>query len=333
MPALAPPDAASSEVVESLKKKLLLPGTSLPSKYRVLFSLRNVPGQEAQDALAAGLKDPSALFRHDVAFCLGQRQEAGAIRVLSNVLRDVSEHSMVRHEAAEALGAIGTPECLEILEEFREDPVREVSETCSLALQRIEDLRDRMGEIVRRDKEGVDACGEASKDATEGNQGEDKSPYLSVDPTPAAPASTPTDELKAMLVNEEASMFDRYRALFALRNRGGADQVSAIGAAFKCKSALLKHEVAYVLGQMQDPSGVEYLKNALRDESEHAMVRHEAAEALGSISEDSCVALLREFLKDPEPIVAESCVVALDVLEHNTSGEFQYADLGPSHVS
>lgn len=44
----------------------------------------------------------------------------------------------VRHEAGEALGAIGTPECLSCLELFQEDPCIEVAQTCQLALQRIQ---------------------------------------------------------------------------------------------------------------------------------------------------------------------------------------------------
>jgi deoxyhypusine monooxygenase len=64
------------------------------------------------------------------------------------------------------------------------------------------------------------------------------------------------------------------------------------------------------------------------DVGEHAMVRHEAAEALGSIGDDRCLKLLQAFSRDAEPIVAESCVVALDMLEHEQSGEFQYADTG-----
>lgn len=44
----------------------------------------------------------------------------------------------------------------------------------------------------------------------------------------------------------------RYSALFALRNKGGVEAVRALGDAFThCSSALLKHEVAYVMGQMQ----------------------------------------------------------------------------------
>ncbi len=80
------------------------------------------------------------------------------------------------------------------------------------------------------------------------------------------------------------------------------------------------------MGQMQDPASAELLGRVLADAAEHAMVRHEAAEALGSVADEGSVALLRQFCVDPEPIVAHSCVVALDMLEHEASGAFEYAD-------
>jgi deoxyhypusine monooxygenase len=40
------------------------------------------------------LHDDSALFRHDVAFCMGQRQDPAAIEVLKQKLRDAQEHPM-----------------------------------------------------------------------------------------------------------------------------------------------------------------------------------------------------------------------------------------------
>ena len=58
------------------------------------------------------------------------------------------------------------------------------------------------------------------------------------------------------------------------------------------------------------------------------MVRHEAAEALGAIADERALALLAAHAADPEPIVADSCIVALDMLEHERSGSFQYVDLG-----
>lgn len=45
---------------------------------------------------------------------------------------------MVRHEAGEALGAIGNPEVVDILKVYCEDECPEVAETCILALKRIE---------------------------------------------------------------------------------------------------------------------------------------------------------------------------------------------------
>lgn len=64
------------------------------------------------------------------------------------------------------------------------------------------------------------------------------------------------------------------------------------------------------------------------------MVRHEAAEALGAIADSKTIVFLKGFATDPEPIVADSCVVALDMLEFERSGMFQYADMagGPSQM-
>jgi len=109
---------ADDTVVAALRHKLVQPDTSLSQKYRVLFSLRNIPGSAAEEAIVegtrcnvesscsppsspsstklrlAGLKDSSALFRHEVAYCLGQRQDAAAIQTLKEVLADSQEHSM-----------------------------------------------------------------------------------------------------------------------------------------------------------------------------------------------------------------------------------------------
>ena len=106
--------------------------------------------------------------------------------------------------------------------------------------------------------------------------GSDQSPYLSVDPTPAAPASVPTAELRATLLDEDAPMPDRYAAMFGLRNRGGADAVSALAESFSARSALLKHEVAYVLGQMQRADAIPILRHAhvLTDFLSHAAMNY-----------------------------------------------------------
>jgi deoxyhypusine monooxygenase len=64
----------------------------------------------------------------------------------------------------------------------------------------------------------------------------------------------------------------------------------------------------------------------LKKDGEHAMVRHEAAEALGSIATDNVLPVLEKFSADGEKVVAQSCVVALDMYAYETSGAFQYAN-------
>lgn len=52
-------------------------------------------------------------------------------------------------------------------------------------------------------------------------------PYLSVDPAPPS-AEKDVGQLKAKLLDENASLFDRYRAMFALRNHGTTEAVESL---------------------------------------------------------------------------------------------------------
>lgn len=45
---------------------------------------------------------------------------------------------MVRHECAEALGAIATPDCLQILNQYLQDSKQVVRESCVIALDMCE---------------------------------------------------------------------------------------------------------------------------------------------------------------------------------------------------
>ncbi len=155
----------------------------------------------------------------------------------------------------------------------------------------------------------------------------DESGYTSVDPAPpqvAPTASVEVADLRAQLLDGTLKMFERMRAVFALRNIGGDEAVDALGAAFADPSALLRHELAYVMGQMSDPHAIPVLIERLSDPDEHVMVRHEAAEALGAIGEESARPVLEKFLHDPHPEVSESCEVALDLLDWVNAKELEY---------
>uniref|UniRef100_A0A2I3G9D7 deoxyhypusine monooxygenase n=1 Tax=Nomascus leucogenys TaxID=61853 RepID=A0A2I3G9D7_NOMLE len=220
--------------------------------------------------------------------------------------RAFSTHPPHQHELSgcffpgEALGAIGDPEVLELLKQYSSDPVIEVAETCQLAVRRLEWLQQNGGEL---------AAG----------------PYLSVDPAPPA-EERDVGRLREVLLDESRPLFERYRAMFALRNAGGEEAALALAEGLHCGSALFRHEVGYVLGQLQHEAAVPQLAAALARCAENPMVRHECAEALGAIARPACLAALQAHADDPERVVRESCEVALDMYEHETGRAFQYAD-------
>ncbi|XP_061567624.1 deoxyhypusine hydroxylase [Cololabis saira] len=297
---------ADVEQLAAVGRVLVDPGVDLTRRFRALFTLRNLGGAEAIDWIGQAFSDDSALLKHELAYCLGQMQDRRAIPTLTRVLRDEKQEPMVRHEAGEALGAIGDLSVLDLLKEFSQDPVVEVAETCELAVRRLEWLQ---------------SGGE--KQLEDGSA--DQNPYCSVDPAPPAPRKS-VPELRCSLLDESLPLFERYRAMFALRNLGSAEAAVALGDGLQCSSALFRHEIGYVLGQMQHPAAIPALRAALQRSEENPMVRHEAAEALGSIGQKECLDVLQQYRGDEERIVKESCDVALDMLEYENSEQFQYAD-------
>ncbi|XP_029398222.1 deoxyhypusine hydroxylase [Mus pahari] len=291
----------TEQEVEAIGKTLVDPKQPLQARFRALFTLRGLGGPDAISWISRGFEDSSALLKHELAYCLGQMRDARAIPVLVDVLKDTSQEPMVRHEAGEALGAIGNPEVLGLLKQYCTDPVVEVAETCQLAVGRLEWLQQHPGEAT---------CA---------------GPYLSVDPAPPA-AEQDVGQLREALLDEARPLFERYRAMFALRNVGGKEAALALAEGLLCGSALFRHEVGYVLGQLQHEAAVPWLAATLARTTESPMVRHECAEALGAIARPACLTALREHIADPEQVVRESCEVALDMYEYESGQDFQYAD-------
>ena len=81
--------------------------------------------------------------------------------------------------------------------------------------------------------------------------------------------------LSEQLLNPDTPLHQRFRALFTLKAIGGPEAISTISKGFSDESALLKHEFAYVLGQMKDHRAIPKLEEVLGDETEDPMVRHE----------------------------------------------------------
>ncbi|CAF3225301.1 unnamed protein product [Rotaria socialis] len=304
--------------IEKLSSMLI--DTSLPLKlrFRILFTLKNLDSQGQQketekvsnivEAIARAFKDTSALLKHECAYCLGQMGNKCAVDKLIQILNDSNEDPMVRHEAGEALGALGCYENQDVIDTLTKQSQNEraeISETCQIALDRLAWLRKT-------------ASNESSSNSTEKT-------FATVDPAPALTVTT-IDELKKILLDENQSLFERYRALFALRNIASDEAVLAICEGFQASSALFRHEIAFVLGQLQSVSSVPALRQQLSILSENYMVRHECAETLGSIGTAECRHILETYLHDNERVVRESCEVALDISDYVNSADFQYCN-------
>jgi len=226
---------------------------------------------------------------------MGQMRQPDAIPVLERVLRDMMEAPIVRHEAGEALNAIGDFSAIPLLEEFAEDEFALVAVTCRLAADG----------LIWQQENGTLEVSKAN----------------SVNPAPPEESQN-VEFLKTMLLNTELTFFKRYRAMFALQDLNTVEAVEALSASFSDGSALLKHEVCFALGQMQNAAAIEPLATVLRDQTEHEVVRHEAAEALGNIATGTqvgefdhsmCLEILKPFATDNAPVVAQSVDVALGI--------------------
>lgn len=236
-----------------------------------------------------------------------------ANQILKDVLSNVTEDAMVRHEAGEALAAIGSPESLDILTKYSNDPIIEVAQTCQLGVCKIQSQ---------------------SKQTSKPSEGQ----FMSIDPAPAA-ETRDVSLLGNILRNPEKSLFERYQAMFALRNLNTKESVDELGKSLleyqkDETSSLLKHEIAYIFGQMQNEASLPYLVSILQDTTQHYMVRHEAAEAIGSIGTEEAHSVLEKFSDDPALVVKESVDVALDMNDYERDdNQFLFLNVDPPSIA
>uniref|UniRef100_A0A8C5YCF7 Deoxyhypusine hydroxylase n=1 Tax=Microcebus murinus TaxID=30608 RepID=A0A8C5YCF7_MICMU len=133
----------TEQEVEAIGRTLVDPKQPLQTRFRALFTLRGLGGPGAISWISQAFSDDSALLKHELAYCLGQMQDARAIPVLVDVLRDTRQEPMVRHEAGEWPGH-RDPEVLELLKEYSTDPVVEVTQPATGG-QRLEWLQQHAG--------------------------------------------------------------------------------------------------------------------------------------------------------------------------------------------
>ena len=298
--------------LEELQRSIEDEGEPIARRMRSCFLLKQVGGVEAVRALSRGLYSPSTLLGHEVAYVMGQMADASAAPLLTACLLDESAHPIVRHECCEALANIDLDDSLPVLERMQHHSCVEVADTAAIAVDKMRSRRRALQQ--QHEEEGGADAAPASK-------------FASLDPAPPLP-STSIPHLQSVLCDSSLSLYERYRAMFTLRNIGSDEAIHALSASLASSSSpVFRHEVAYVLGQLAEPAALDTLKALLSDPCEHAMVRHEAAEAIGSIAEEDSAAWLQPFVQSDseDVIVRESCHVALDLHDYWRSDEVSTA--------
>jgi deoxyhypusine monooxygenase len=132
---MAVPEDTQTTQVSQLRSILTSEQEPLARRFRALFSLKYLaslqpPSEEtvpAIEAIAAGFGSPSALLKHELAYCLGQSRHDAAIAPLRQVLMDKQEDAMCKGS-------------LDLLRQFRDakDEPDVITETCDIAVDRIE---------------------------------------------------------------------------------------------------------------------------------------------------------------------------------------------------
>lgn len=148
--------------------------------------------------------------------------------------------------------------------------------------------------------------------------------------------------LRKVLTNESEPLARRFRALFSLKHLAclhptteqTLPAIQAIAAAFTSRSALLKHELAYCLGQTRNRDSVPYLQQVVKDVEEDAMCRHEAAEALGALGYAESLDILKKLRDDENEVevVRETCDIAVDRIIWENSEQKKVEKLKPRYT-
>ena len=131
--------AFPAPTIAALRTCLLDLSQPIAKRTQAAFYLRTDGSDAAVDVVLEAIlqKEDTALMRHELGYILGQFQNTKACATLSQILDDESDDVLVRHESAEALGAIGSPSSLEILCRYSTHASPEIAETCQIAIDLI----------------------------------------------------------------------------------------------------------------------------------------------------------------------------------------------------
>ena len=262
-----------------LRNLILNDKINIRIRMEILFQLRSFGNLESIKILEEALimEKTSDLLRHEVCYCLGQMTQSDENKneitnfLNSEIFADPNKYTpIVLHEAAEALGNIDFENNRILLEKFLNSEHEIIQETCEIAVENLNWMKKGFSKVDLN--------------------------YKSNDPAPPFnyklnPEYANLKNLEKILHDTTETIFNRYRVIFTLREINNEEAAKVLGQCYNKDSkgkfsALFKHEVSFIIGQMCEnaKSCIKILEKVLEDEEENEIVRHETALALGDIS-------------------------------------------------
>jgi len=263
--------------------------------------------------LSPALFASNVLIRHEAFFALGKlgrsggkcscgntRQDVACVELMTKVACDPKENFVVRHEAADGLGAW-----------------RDTIHALGYASQTVASLSAAAASLVPVDCD-IKALRHSILNAVSKINGSQASDW--------APRSY--QELVDEIKKDTTAPWDwldcaRHVMLFKGKTHSDYAQISTLFMTLvndhtesnKSDIALFKHEVVFTLGRCFLGSGnkevAESLANALTDRSEPVITRHEAAVALASVAGAAAVSVLQSCQNEVEGLMQDTIKVSL----------------------
>lgn len=245
----------------------------------------------------------SALLIEDL-FQLMNVADQKSLNAIYNVL---TSHpcELVRHEAAFTLGEVASEEAAQKLREsYSVDPSLVVKHECLMSLGTIGDKSDiefifpetqnPKFEIQCSAKIAIDRIKQQHEFSADDN----------------------FETLKNLVLDDtNTSQNDRIQILFQLMNMKTSQAKQLVFEVLKKdKCRIVRHEAAFVLGEIGDQESIQYLKTILETEKTPIVV-HETLFALGTTGNRDLIPFLRKFENSTEYVISESAKIAIDRIQ------------------
>lgn len=293
------------ETIENCINIIRNSNSSLLEKYNAIFGLRNFNNEEAAIALcnAAPFVCDSELLQHEIYYAVGQMGIEATIDSLISVLNDLKCSEVVRHEAGEALGNFPhlKEKLLPVLNEHLNSDSELVSTTAKIAVEKLKIYKDNSNNYNKYLKGTLEPAEPFSQKQYD--------EFLSS-------SGLKEEHVYEWILKPTLPEYTKYQVVYYYRDHFSEKTLKLYILLLskdntKNTTALLRHEINFIMGQLAEKGQTEEMRKALietiQNENEHSAVRHEAVLAYSAVFGND--EIIKAQLSSSEPLVRESACI------------------------